>query len=112
MYPPFTLDLAFKRASVMLCPHCYVTLRNLRLRNARRGSGAALDFFVGDDENVDSAVLLQNVYRHRLACTPGSDAAEVLNNTPRSKILPPSKTGKQGFKIKTIHLEVRGWGPH
>jgi hypothetical protein len=105
--PPATLDLAFRRAAVLVCPECDVTLRNLILRNARRGSGAALDFFVGDDNTGAANVMLQDVLRHRLACTPGSDAAEVLANMPRSKMLPPSSSGKQEFSVKTVNFEVR-----
>lgn len=103
-----TLDLAFRRAVVLLCETCSITLKNLTLKNARRGSGAALDFFVGDERQGATAVLLENVYRLRLACTPGSDTAEVLENTPRSKVL-PNPNGKQQFAVKPTPFQVR-WG--
>jgi hypothetical protein len=104
--PPVTLDLAFRRAIVLLCETCAITLRHLTLRNARRGSGAAVDFFVGDDHQGAAAVLLESVHRLRLACTPGSDTAEVLHNTPRSKVLPNPK-GKQQFEVKSTQFQVR-----
>lgn len=91
---------------MLVCPECDVTLKNLVLRNARRGSGPALDFFVGDDRTGAANVMLESVLRHRLACTTGSDAAEVLANTPRSKMLPPSSSGKQEFSVKTVSFEV------
>jgi len=103
---PITLDLAFRRAVVLLCPTCTLSLRNLTLRNARRGSGVAVDFVVGDEHSQSAAILLEGVYRHRLACTPADDTAEVLSNTPRSSVLQPSATGNQSFTIKTVTRQV------
>lgn len=84
-----------------------MTLKNLSLRNARRGTGAAVDIFVGDDDHKTTAVLLEGLYRHRLACTPGKDATEALETTPRSKHLPASRTGKQEVGLKTVTVQVR-----
>lgn len=97
--------MAFRRAVVLLCPTCTFTLRNLTLRNARRGSGVAVDFVVGDEHTQSAAVLLEGVYRHRLACTPADDTAEVLSNTLRSSVL-PNASGKQAFTIETVTRQV------
>lgn len=75
------------------------------LKNARRGSGSNVDFFVGDDHVINSAVLLENVKRHRLACTPSSASVQVLEDTPRSVIL-PNKTAKQQFAVKSLTVQV------
>jgi hypothetical protein len=101
------LDLAYRHAGLVLCDTCRVTMQDLTLSNARRGTGSALDFIVGDDEVGEAAVLLQDVRRHRLACTPSSSLSGVLEGTPRSKVLPPSPTGEQLFALKTVTVQVR-----
>lgn len=100
------LDLAYRHAGVVLCHTCRVTIQDLTLTNARRGTGSALDFFVGDDDVGTAALVLQDVRRHRLVCTPSSSLQDVLEGTPRSKILPPSPTGEQVFALKTVNVQV------
>lgn len=102
---PVKLDLAYRHAGLVLCHTCRISIRDLTLRNARRGTGSALDFIVGDDEVGEAAVLLQDVRRHRLACTPSSSLSDVLEGTPRSKVLPPSPTGEQLFALKTVTVQ-------
>ena len=104
---PVELDLAYKHAGVVLCHSCRVTIQDLTLTDARRGTGSALDYIVGEDGVGAAAVVLQDVRRHRLACTPSSSLQEVLEATPRSKILPPSSTGEQMFALKTVTDKVR-----
>lgn len=103
--PPVTLDLAFKRAVIILCPTCTVTLKQLVLKNGRRGSGAPLDFFAGDENAQTAAVLLKDVWRLRLACPPGDDVGEVVKNTPRSRVLPQPK-GKQQVALEAVTFQV------
>lgn len=105
--PPVMLDLAYRRAIVLLCPTCTVTFKDLTLRNARRGAGPAVDFVVGEENTQHAAVLIKGVYRHRLACTTSGDLSDVLRNTPRSKYLPRSPTGKQMYFTKATEFQVR-----
>lgn len=101
------LDLAYRRAGVVLCHTCRLTIQDVTLAKGRRGTGSALDFIVGDDDVGAAAVVLQDVRRHRLACTPSSSLPDVLEGTPRSKTLPPSPTGEQKFALKTVNVQVR-----
>jgi hypothetical protein len=90
---------------IILCPTCTVTLKQLVLKNGRRGSGAPLDFFAGDENAQTAAVLLKDVWRLRLACPPGDDVGEVVKNTPRSRVLPQPK-GKQQVALEAVTFQV------
>lgn len=60
------LDFQFLRSAVRLCATCFFNMSRIVVANERRGSGAAVDFFMGE---TGSVLVLQDSYRLRPACT-------------------------------------------
>ncbi|WIA37838.1 hypothetical protein OEZ86_014694 [Tetradesmus obliquus] len=95
----YTLDLNFAHSVVEICSSCrFSLLANLTMANARRGTSPLVDFFVGQPGSV---LVLNGIYRHRLACTEAHDSAQTLRGLPRSAILPGAKQPQQ-LHIKNI----------
>jgi hypothetical protein len=60
-----------------------------------------VDFFVG---KPGSMLVLDGVYRHRIACTEAHDSAETLKGLRRSTILPG---GNQTQKLLITNITYR-----
>lgn len=95
------LDLEFLHGVVQLCSTCTFTFRNITIANERRGNNSPVDFFVGQPTPGRSIVKLQGVHRLRLACASGPDSATVVDNTPRSQVL-PNRTRTQIFNVSDV----------
>ncbi|WIA37005.1 hypothetical protein OEZ86_008242 [Tetradesmus obliquus] len=92
------LDLAFKHEVLALCPSCSMTLRSLALTRARRGAGDGVQAIVGSEQR-GAVLLLQDVVRHRIACSPAKDAAAVISETPRGAVAWRSTMGSQQLRV-------------
>ncbi|KAF8065427.1 serine/threonine-protein kinase/receptor R831 [Scenedesmus sp. PABB004] len=99
--PGPVLDLAFKPEVLEVCPRCWLTLRDLVLTNARRGTGEAVDS-VATGEVGTAVVALQNVVRLRLACTRARDVAIASEDIPRSAAVPRSASGVQETAVRDV----------
>jgi hypothetical protein len=98
----YTLDLNFAHAVAEICGSCrFSLLSNITLANARRGTSPYVDFFVGKPGSV---LVLDGVYRHRIACSETHDSAETLKGLRRSSILPG---GNQTQKLQIANITYR-----
>jgi hypothetical protein len=96
------LDLNFVRAGVQLCAQCKLVFANITVANERHGIGSGVDFVLG---SPGGAVLFINAQRLRLACTEPTDAAQSLENSVRSAVL-PGKNGIQQFGFADTTFKV------
>jgi hypothetical protein len=100
------LDLAFKNEVVQLCPTCWLTLRSIAMTRARRGAGDGVQAVVGSEQQ-GAVLLLQDVIRHRIACSPAEDAAAVLDETPRSVVVAGrNTTAGQQLRLGSVEYKV------
>jgi hypothetical protein len=89
---------------VEICATCrFSLLANLTMANARRGTSPLVDFFVGKPGSV---LVLNGVYRHRIACTEAHDSAQTLRGLRRSAILPGANQ-PQKLRVENITYAVR-----
>eukprot|EP00775_Hariotina_reticulata_P002668 gene2668-2968_t len=90
--PDVVLDVGYIDGALLICPTCTLTIRNLTLKAERRGAGQRLDAVVGQ---LGSKVLLRNVIRLRVACSPLHIALASLRTLPRSATFPDPGQGQQ-----------------
>lgn len=100
------LDLSFKHEVLALCPSCSMTLRSLALTRARRGAGDGVQAIVGSEQR-GAVLLLQDVVRHRIACSPAEEAAAVISETPRGAVAWRSTMGSQQLRVGSAEYKVR-----
>lgn len=101
------LDLGFVPEVVTLGPNAWLTVAGIAITRTRRSTGESFDSIVGTEE-PGAVLVLQNVVKQRVACTPPQDTAAVLLETDRSSLVPNSTSGKQEFSLGTTTYRVRG----
>jgi hypothetical protein len=94
--------MEFKRTLVELCSTCTLTFSNLTISNERRGTGSVYDLFLG---LPGSKIIVDDVYKLRIACTTANHLAQVTSRTKRSSILPGSDQ-PQDFEFVNITFLV------
>jgi hypothetical protein len=98
------LDMAFTNELLELCPTCWLTIKGVVLSRARRGSGDGVQAITGS-EQLGAVLLLQDVIRQRIACVPAADAAAVVDETPRSALVPGITSQRQSTQLSMSSME-------
>jgi hypothetical protein len=96
--------LNYTPAAVQICGSCVVTLRNLVIKNERRGTGPVYDFFIGQPGSRLRSI---NTIRVWEMCTPGEALLKLVKSLRRSALFPNSTSPQDAGLYQNITWKVR-----